>query len=113
MQTITMNLKEWSDALKGTMVESSAGPVNFGDGMAEVDTRLSILAGIEGAVLQTYDYSPMLQNAGMSLLSQQVYYVVEEYNAILGRGGLTYLKYNYTEDEWTKFIEEQGGEIKY
>lgn len=113
MQTLTMNLKEWSDALNGTMIESSAGPVNFGDGMAEVDTRLSILAGIEGAILQTYDYIPMLQNAGMSLLSQQVYYVVEEYNAILGRGGIEYLKYNYTEDEWQDYIKEQGGELKY
>ncbi len=113
MQTITMNLRQWSDALNGTTVESSVGPVNFGDGMAEVDTRLTILAGVEGAVLQTYDYIPMLQNAGMSLLSQQVYYVIDEYNPIMGRGGIAYLKYNYTEDEWTKFVSDQGGELSY
>lgn len=113
MQTITMNLKQWSDALNGATVESSAGPVNFGDGMAEIDTRLAILAGVEGVVLQTYDYIPMLQDAGMSLLSQQVYYVVDEYNPIMGRGGIAYMKYNYNETEWAEFVSSQGGELSY
>ena len=49
----------------------------------------------------------MLQDAGASLLSQQVYYVVEEYNPIMGRGGIAYMKYNYTEDEWTAYVNEQ------
>ena len=85
-------------------MESPVGPVNFGNGMAEVDTRLTILAGVEGKVLQTYDYIPMLQDAGMSLLSQQLYYVVEEYSPIMSRGGIAYLKYNYTEKEWREFV---------
>ncbi len=113
MQTITMNLKQWSDALNGATVESPVGPVNFGDGMAEVDTRLTILAGVEGKVLQTYDYIPMLQDAGMSLLSQQLYYVVEEYSPIMSRGGIAYLKYNYTEKEWREFVAANGGELSY
>ena len=29
------------------------------------------------------------------------------------RGGIKYLKYNYSEDEWTDYIAEQGGELKY
>ncbi len=113
MQTITMNLKQWSDALNGATVESPVGPVNFGNGMAEVDTRLTILAGVEGKVLQTYDYIPMLQDAGMSLLSQQLYYVVEEYSPIMSRGGIAYLKYNYTEKEWREFVAANGGELSY
>lgn len=113
MKEITMNLKDWSDALNGATVESSVGPLNFGDGMAEIDTRLTILAGIEGEILQTYDYIPMLQNAGMSLLSQQLYYVVEEYSPIMRRGGIAYLKYNYTEAEWREFIASNGGELSY
>lgn len=113
MKEITMNLKQWSDALNGATVESPVGPVNFGDGMAEIDTRLTILAGVEGEILQTYDYIPMLQNAGMSLLSQQLYYVVEEYSPIMIRGGIPYLKYNYTEAEWREFIASNGGELSY
>ena len=48
---------------------------NFGEASADIETRLDILAAIEGRVLQTYDYIPMLQDSAMVLLSQQVYYV--------------------------------------
>lgn len=110
---LTANLRAWSDALNGATVTIDGTEYCFGDGIADVETRLVILAGIEGAVLQTYDYIPMLQNAGMSLLSQQVYYVIDEYNAILGRGGIAYLKYNYNETEWAEYVASQGGELSY
>ena len=48
----------------------------------------------------------------MSLLSQQVYYVVEEYNPIMGRGGITYMKYNYDETEWAQLLADNGGELE-
>lgn len=112
-ESVTLNLKEWSDALNGIMVTVDGKDYNFGEGMVDIDTRLSILAGIEGAVLQTYDYIPMLQNASMALLSQQVYYVVEEYNPIMGRGGIAYMKYNYDDTEWAAYVADQGGELKY
>ena len=87
---------------------------NFGDGIADVETRLDILANIETTVLGTYDYLPMLQDASAALLSQQVYYVVEEYNPIMGRGGITYMKYNYDETEWADFVASQAdGTLSY
>ena len=86
---------------------------NFGDGIVDVDTRLTILAAIEGQILSTYNYLPMLQNAGVELLSQQVYFVVEEYNPILERGDLVYLKYNYSDAEWADYVAENGGELQY
>ncbi len=118
MKTVTMSLKQWSDALNGATVViekgDSAGSYNFGDGIADVDTRLTILAGFEGAILSTYDYIPMLQDAGMSLLSQQVYYVVEEYNPVMGRGGIAYLKYNYNDADWAAYVASQPeGQLSY
>ena len=86
---------------------------NFGEAAADVETRLNILAAIEGEILKTYDYLPMLQNGGMHLLSQQMYYVIEEYNPVMGFGGISYLKYNYNDQEWADFVKEQGGELKY
>ena len=113
-EEITTNLKNWSDALNGATVEINGKEYNFGDGNATVEERLNILAGIETVVLGTYDYIPMLQDAGASLLSQQVYYVVEEYNPIMGRGGIAYMKYNYTESEWTEYVKSQpNGELTY
>ncbi|MBQ8509642.1 MAG: hypothetical protein IJ493_07020 [Clostridia bacterium] len=113
VKKVKMNLKEWSDALNGATVTVNGTDYNFGDGIADVDTRLDILAAIEGKVLETYDYIPMLQDASMALLSQQVYYVVEEYNPVMGRGGITYLKYNYDDTEWAAYVAEQNGELKY
>ena len=110
---LTMNLRQWSDALNGATVTVGGSDYNFGEGLADVDTRLTILAGIEGEVLKTYDYLPMLQDSSMALLSQQVYYVTEDYNPVLNYGGLAYMKYNYNDAEWAAYVAEQGGELTY
>lgn len=112
-ETITMNLKQWSDALNGATVTVNGKDYCFGSGIADVETRLNILAMLEGQILSTYNYIPMIQEAGMALLSQQVYYVVEEYNPILGRGGIKYMKYNYDETAWTDYINSQNGQLSY
>ena len=113
-RSITMNLREWSDALNGAAVTTEDGNTyNFGDGMADPQDRLTILAAIETQILGTYNYLPMLQEGSMALLSQQVYYVVEEYNPILGRGGIQYLRYNYDDADWAAYVAENGGELTY
>ena len=113
-RSITMNLREWSDALNGAAVTAEDGNTyNFGDGMADPQDRLTILAAIETQILGTYNYLPMLQEGSMALLSQQVYYVIEEYNPILGRGGIQYLRYNYDDAEWAAYVAENGGELTY
>jgi hypothetical protein len=106
-EELTTTLKAWSDALNGATIVIGEKEYNFGDGQLDVEERLNILAAIEGVVLSTYNYIPMMQDAGASLLSQQVYYVIEDYNPVMGRGGIAYMKYNYTEDEWTAYINEQ------
>lgn len=113
MEKVTMNLREWSEALNGMAVEKDGVTYNFGDGIADVETRLEILSQLEHTVLMTYDYIPMIQDGSMALLSQQVYYVIEDYNPILGRGGITYMKYNYDDAEWAEYVKSQGGELKY
>jgi len=110
---LTMNLKQWSDALNGTMVTVDGKDYNFGYGLADMETRLTILAGFEGAILTAYNYLPMLQDGGMSLLSQQAYYVTDEWNCLMVRGGIQYMKYNYNDAEWAEYVASQGGELKY
>ena len=110
---VTMTLKQWSDCLNGATVEIDGVEYNYGDGIADVQVRLDILAACEGKILESYNYLPMLQDGSMALLSQQVYYVIDEYNPILGRGGMTYAKYNYTDAEWAAYVAEQGGELQY
>lgn len=110
---VSMSIRDWSDALNGKTVTSSGRSYNFGADQADKETRLTILAGIEGAVLQTYDYIPMLQDAEMKLLSRQVSYVVEEYNPVMSRGGLAYLRYAYDDAEWAEYVKGQGGQLTY
>ncbi len=110
---VTMSLKQWSDALNGTATEVNGVTYNFGSGQADIEVRLQILAAMEGKILESYNYLPMLQDGSMALLSQQVYYVVEDYNPIMGRGGITYTRYNYNEADWAAYVAEQGGELKY
>lgn len=115
-QDLTMNLKDWSDALNGTSVNIGGTYYNFSANNADVDTRLDILAALEGAFLQTYDYLPFMTDGSMSLLSQKVFYVTEEYNSVLGRGGITYMKYNYDDAEWADYVNEQvalHGQLQY
>lgn len=113
-EEITMTLYDWSDALNGKTVKDSKGvDRNFGDGQADVETRLDILAKLEGEILSTGNYLPMLQDASAALLSQQVYYVVDDYNPVMGRGGIAYLKYNYNDADWAAYVASVGGELTY
>ena len=110
---VTMTLRQWSNVLNGQAETVDGVEYNYGSGQAEVEVRLNILAAIEGKILESYNYLPMLQDGSMALLSQQVYYVIEDYNPVMGRGGIAYTKYNYNESEWAQFIADNGGELKY
>ena len=96
-----------------TTVKVDGVEYNFGSGQVDIEVRLDILAAIEGKVLESYNYLPMLQDGSMALLSQQVYYVRDEYNPIMGRGGIAYMKYNYNDAEWAKYVADNNGELKY
>ena len=112
-EEITMNLSDWTLALNGNEVTVGDKVYNFGEGQTSADNRLAILAGIEKEVLLTYNYLPFLEEGSMALLSMKAYYVIEDYNPVMGRGGITYLKYNYTDEEWNAYVAEQGGELSY
>ena len=110
---VTMTLKQWSDVLNGTAVTVDGVEYNFGSGQADIEVRLDILAACEGKILESYNYLPMLQDGSMALLTQQVFYVIEEYNPIMGRGGIAYTKYNYNEADWEEYVRLQGSVLKY
>lgn len=112
-EPVTMNLRQWSEALNGKTVTSHGKEYNFGSGSGDVSVRLDILAAIEKEILSTYNYIPMLQDASVELLSAKAYYVVDEYNPVLGRGGLAYLGYNYNDGEWRDYVKSQNGELRY
>ena len=99
--------------MNGSTVKVGNVEYNFGDGQADVSTRLDILAAFEARILQTYDYIPMLQNASAALLTYKVDYVVDDYRAVMGRGGIAYMRYNYDDVAWKAYVKAQGGTLHY
>ena len=75
--------------------------------------RLGILAAIECAVLRNYDMIPTHNQASASLLSYKVNYGTEEYVYGVGRGGIKYMTYNYTDYQWRKHVKQNGGTLNY
>ena len=110
---VTMTLRQWSNVLNGMAETVDGVEYNYGAGQADVEVRLNILAAIEGKILESYNYLPMLQDGSMALLTQQCFYIIEDYNPVMGRGGIAYTRYNYNEEQWAKFVADQGGELKY
>lgn len=110
---LTMSIRDYAECLNGNTKTVDGVDYNFGYGQVDVETRLDILAEIERQMLTSYNCVPILQDGGGSLLSQQVYYVVEDYNPMLGRGGISYMKYNYDETEWADYVASQGGTLQY
>ena len=110
---VTMSVRQWALCLNGTMTTVDGVDYNFGYGQADVEIRLNILAAIEKFMLTSYNCVPIMQDGGMSLLSQQVYYVVEDYNPMMGRGGIRYMKYNYDDAQWADYVNGQGGQLQY
>lgn len=108
---ITMKLSEWSAALNGEVTKTH----NFGYQQVSDNIRLQILAALEGAILNSYYYIPMLQDAAGFLLSKKVEYITQDFNAVLQRGGIQYMQYNFNDEEWAKYVAENlvGGELDY
>ena len=113
-EEITMNLREWSQALNGTAVTVNGREYSFGEGFAVPEVRLEILAALENAIMSTYyTYIPMLQDGSISLLSHQVYFVTDEYSPVMEYGGLAYIRYNYNDSEWAEYVASCGGILNY
>lgn len=112
-EALTMTLTDWGKCLNGTQVTANGKSYNFGYGIASDETRLTVLSGIEGKILSSYSYIPMLQDGSFYLLSQKVEYPTETYNPVLGYGGVKYLSYRFTDGEWSNYVRGQGGQLNY
>ena len=77
------------------------------------EERLQILAAIEGAVLLNYNFLPLNGDASALLKGMQIKYYSDEYNMMMGFGGLKYNTYNYTDSEWAEYVASQNGELDY
>lgn len=122
--TYEASVLDWTSAIEGdkvkiTNVETEA-EVDYSCGTSDIKTnperqaeRLRLLGALEGAVLRNYDMIPTHNQASASLLGKQVEYYTQEYVYGVGRGGIQYMTYNYTDAEWDAYVSDNNGTINY
>lgn len=105
---IMLGEKKTVKSADGTLVEYSCG-----DADNDPEARLDILAALEMAVLMTYEEIPIMGASSASLRGMQIQYYTEDYIFGMGRGGLKYYTYNYTDAEWDAYCKAQNYVLKY
>ncbi len=122
--TYRASVLDWSYSLGGETIEVQVvgedgkvtGDVedySCGTNANRPEERIRLLAAIEKRVLEQYDMIPTHNQSSASLLGYQVEYGNQEYVYGLGRGGLQYMTYNYTDEAWDAYVAEQGGVLAY
>lgn len=66
------------------------------------NSQVYILSQLEVAYLKELQVIPMYALGSASLLSYKVKFGIEDYISLIGRGGIQYLTYNYSDVEWDK-----------
>ena len=82
---------------------------------ADPALRLAILAAVEGAVLNQYDMIPILLDSSAALKGMKIIYGTEEYVYGVGRGGMKYMSYKYSDNQWAAYVKHyaQNGQLNY
>ena len=122
--TYRASVLEWSYSLKGEVIEVQVvgangkvtGDVEYfscGSEDGKPEERVRLLAAVEQRVLEQYNMIPAHNESSASLLGNQVEYAKQEYVYGIDRGGIQYMTYNYTDEEWETYVAEQGGVISY
>ena len=111
----TADIYTWYLAMNGNVVK-----VSREDGTeAELDIRekqqdrIHVLCACENAILQNYDFIPMMGDSSAGLKGMKVEYYLEDEVFPMGRGGIRYMTYNYDDAQWEAFVREQGGTLFY
>lgn len=102
-EEITMTTNAWlNEMLYGTYAT------------ADVDTRITILAGLEKAVLTHYDAIPLYALTSGILYSQRVVLGSPEFiNSVINFGGIQYMTYTMNDAEWAAYCAENNNQLTY
>ena len=101
-EDITKTYTQWYNSL-------SAGEY----ASADRDTRVYILAAIEKGILEQYFATPLYYRNTASLQGRKVMGATETYVQNIGFGGLRYMKFNYSDEEWSVYVTESNHSFNY
>ncbi len=114
---VTLNLKVGSEAAKDYtysvaqwyQIINGLNPdlPNWAFGKVDDSVRANVLAALEKSVLLDFTTIPMMNEGAVQLKSYKVNYGRENYIYSVGRGGIRYMTFNYTDAEWTAYVNSQ------
>ena len=108
-ETVTLSARDWFHSLNGNVSEGASH--NWSEGFASTEARLEILALLEEYALTHY-YSIMTTSEySAALHSAKWDYASNDYNTMMGFGGIQYMKYNYTDSEWEAFVKDHNNDL--
>ena len=107
--TDTMSLMAWYNCLNGV----SGAKYDFSSNALEESQRLQLIAALEEQVLLAYYSVPTYNSFSASLMGYKVDYISYDYHTFMGYGGIKYMNYNYTDEEWAAEVAAVGGELDY
>lgn len=109
--TATIDGKEYTYSFYDWYVELCEGQWTS----ADAKIRLEVLAAIEGALLDEYCAVPIWSDRDASLMSQKIEYITYDFKSSYSEayGGIRFMKYNYTDEEWEKYCSDQNNQLHY
>lgn len=112
-ETITMTVQNWFYCINGLAeVNEMDKTYNWDEGKAPMEARIVVLSALEELALSTSRTIMLITDAGGSFLGAKFANFSDEYNIFMGMGGLRYLVVNYTDAEWTEYVEAMGGNLE-
>ena len=114
-ETYTADVYTWYRSVNNETVtaKNAAGEAVSLEVSKDPEERILVLGALENAILQNYDFIPLMGDSSAHLKGMQVEYYTEDEIFPLGRGGIRYMTYNYSDAEWEAFVAEQGGTLNY
>lgn len=116
---VAASLYDWAAWLYNAQSDNQYDKTNLYEvlgvavGEAEYDFKLEVLTQCELAQLQTYSNLPIFYSYITSLRSAQYnngsdYYV----NNMIGYGGIRHIYYNYSDAQWSNFVQGHNGNLE-
>ncbi len=75
------------------------------------EKRLTVLAGTEAGIVNRFECIPMVARGTSSLNGFKVENASSTYINLVGYGGIRFLRFNYTNGEWSNFVSQNGGNL--
>lgn len=118
--TENQSFDKWYDDLNNGDAYNEA---KYGDDVSSTDpnyeawnkvhnNKLNVLAGLEAGILNRFEAVPLVARGSSSLLGFKVEYATDTYISLIGYGGIRFMTFNYTNEQWANFCKENGNDLK-